>query len=177
MSIRRLIASGLILSLVAACAPPEPAETVRLDVPDSLECLQDYSYVLDEDPRPAVEAMHVAGDRGDPLALLCRLSFNVNRGRDYTEFELLYRYFRATGMVPERLDKQVRAMDRDAVSLYISMTHRYSPGLAELEYDFWGCLQYDAMATDLLLRALPGGDMGCLPRRFLGGRAVPSWPL
>jgi hypothetical protein len=168
----RLLPFGLFLSLLAACSQPDERETVRLDLPDPMVCLQDYSYERHDDPAPAIELMHAAVDQGDPAAMLCRLAFNVDRGHDYIEFQLLYRYYRAANLLPERLEKRVRAMDRDAVSIDIFITHRHSPELAELERGFWNCLEYDAMATELLLRAPPGGDMSCLPRRFLGGRAL-----
>ncbi len=158
------VAFGLVLVSIAACTRSEPAATIRLTVPDSLECMRDYSYREGEDPAPAIELMHAAVDRGEPQAILCRLSFTVGRGRDYTEFQLLYRYYRATGLVPERLDERARSMDRDELANRILGTHRFSPELSMFGYNIWNCRAYDAMAVDLLLRAPPGADMTCLPR-------------
>lgn len=161
-----LIVGALSLTLVPGCSEPTPRETVRLEFPDPMECLMEYSDGTDGDYSDEVEALAAAIDRGDPEAMLCSLAMDNGRDTPYANFGMLYRYYRATGREPERLNSYLVDFDRETLSYQLMNLHDFSPELTMFETDFFGCRKYDPVALELLMRVEPGEDMRCLPPRW-----------
>jgi hypothetical protein len=164
-----LLTFGLVLSLLAACSPPDERETVRLDLPDPVVCIRDYSPPGENDPATQVDNLLDATRRADTLepdALICLLALYEGRGH-HAEFETVYRYYRATGREPERLNSYLTDLDRVTLATDLRIFHNSSPELAPFKYDFFGCARYDDVATELLIRVEPGEHRRCLPPRWL----------
>ena len=148
---------SLAVFFVVAWSQSERPKPVPIEIPDYFVCIQNY-------PGGAAQ-MHNAIDRGDPDAILCGLGFEWGRGIESAEMQLLYRYYRATGMEPEGLDERIRRIDRRQLYLRLLNWHDFSPELTMFEIDARRCPIFDDIATELLLRAEPSENMRCLPRR------------
>lgn len=166
MRVGKLIVGALSLTLVPGCGGPTPRETVRLELPDPMECMRDYSPPGEDDPATLVDSLWDATERAEPAAFICSLALREGRGR-YGEFEMLYRYYRATGKEPERLNSHLVDLDRETLSYRLMNLHDFSAELTMFETDYFGCRTYDDVATELLMRVDPGEDMSCLPPRWL----------
>ena len=157
MHLARQSLMGLAVFFVVACSQSDRPDPVPIEIPDYFVCIQDYSG--------DVEIMGAAIDRGDPDAILCGLGFEWGRGIESAEVILLYRYYRATGKEPVGLDERIRRQTRKDLAIRLVRAHADSPELTLFPFDSRGCPIYDEIATELLLRAEPGDDMRCMPRR------------
>ena len=156
----RFLRSALCAACIAgACTEPEPASPQALDLPDWETCLDEFGG----DIHQLLDAV----DRGEEAAMLCNLATRYWRDDDEVKFELLYRLYRLRGREPEGLDAMVRALDRRQVATRLGIVHMFSAELVPFESDPRGCPDYDPVARELILRAEPGGDMVCVPRRWV----------
>jgi hypothetical protein len=142
-----------------ACTEAQPHQPEPLDLPDWEACVAGYGG----DIHQVLDAV----ERGAPAAMLCELAVTAWREPDSRRFELLYRLYRLRGREPEGLDAMVRTMDRREVATRLGIIHRFSAELEAFEFGYWGCTAYDPVARELILRAEPGGDMECVPRRWV----------
>ena len=149
------LAAGLSF---AACGAAEPAEPEPLDLPDWEVCLADWGG--------DIQRMLDAVDRGEEAAIICDLAVSAWREPDRATFVSLYRLYRLRGREPEGLDALARELERDMLAARLLNIHAFSAELEEVDRGFWGCPDYDPVARELILRAEPGGDMVCVPRRW-----------
>ncbi|MFP4519125.1 MAG: hypothetical protein ACLFQ5_06695 [Oceanicaulis sp.] len=147
-----------VLSL-GACSDTRRSEPEPLELPHWRECMESYGGDID--------ARFEAYDRGEEFAILCALSIDEGRDLPRADLENLYRLYRLRGREPEGLDALVRRYDRATVASLIRSRHRFSGELDPFENTRSGCPKYDPVARELILRAEPGGDMFCVPRRWV----------
>lgn len=147
----------LVMLGLSACSEPERAEPVVLELPRFSECLKDYGGDNSQ--------LDAAIDRGKPDAIVCALGYSQGLGMAYHDIKLLYRYYRATGREPERLDRLIRSLDRYDLALSLWATHEDSPELTPFARDRRGCPVYDPIALELIMRVEMGEETRCVPRR------------
>ena len=145
--------------VAAACAESERSEPVPLELPHWSDCADSYGGDID--------ARFEARARGEEFAILCALAIDEGRDLPSADLQNLYRIYRIRGREPERLDALVRQFDRREVWAMLLNTHDFSGELDPVRFDYWGCPDFDPIARELLLRAEPGENMDCVPRRWV----------
>ncbi|MGJ3231826.1 MAG: hypothetical protein ACFE0P_08510 [Oceanicaulis sp.] len=146
------------LSLFACSESLRPAAE-PLDLPHWRECAESYGGDVD--------ARFEAKDRGEEFAILCALSIDEGRDLPRSDLKNLYRIYRIRGREPEGLDALVRRFNRASVASMVRVAHDSAGELDVFERTRRGCTKYDPVARELILRAEPGGDMFCIPRRWI----------
>ncbi len=159
---------GCVLSMacMTACSEPERPPPVPIEIPDALECIEDYADNDDRNPTSDIKNLWAAIDHGNPDAMLCSLGIGGGREETRDQIEMLYRWYRATGREPEGLGERIQGLNRSELGSLLRMAHEFNPELEPFKSDRRGCPIYDEIATELLLRVENGGwDQRCLPRR------------
>jgi len=150
------LSAGLIL---CACSETSRAAPERLELPHWRDCADSYGGDID--------AQFEARQRGEEFAILCALTIDEGRDLPRADLENLYRIYRIRGREPERLDALVRRYDRSELWAMLLNIHDYSDELEPVRRNLWGCPDFDPITRELLLRAEPGENMECVPRRWL----------